>query len=315
MFGSRRMYADCASWIRDDLFYEFEVYNIYGWATDGGDSLHNQEKGCGALTGWDFIAATSSSSASAYFNLPFLIKTGCVERAIVSAGGPKLSCQYQDHTYDKRDVPASVLPSLRPETVTPNYTYSTTFTSAPAYTPMTWGPVPIPGSGPKSTSVSSTTTTTTSSSTTTSVTAPGPTQSGITSNCDRYYVVQQGDSCASVESKFGISFAQLYAWNPAIGSDWTSLWLDEAYCVGVSGGSSTTGTTSSTTSPAVTAPAPTQSGITGSCTQYYVVKSGDSCGAVESEFDITFSQFYAWNPAIGSDCTSLWVDEAYCVAV
>ncbi len=209
--------------IRDDLFYEFEVYNIYGWATDGGDSLHNQEKGCGALTGWDWNAATSSSSASAYFNLPFIIKSGCVERAIVSAGGPKLSCQYLGHTYDKRDTPASVPPSLLPETVTPNYTYSTTFTSAPAYTPMTWGPgntvtltyvytslssflittntvitnattVPIPGSGPKSTSVSSTTTTKTSSSTTTSVTAPGPTQSGISSNCDQYYVVQQGMS-------------------------------------------------------------------------------------------------------------------------
>lgn len=75
------------------FFFQFEVYNIQNWALDHGSSLHNQENGCGALTGWSWTDATGSNLAKVYFNLPFFIKAGCVERAIVSAGGPKISCQ------------------------------------------------------------------------------------------------------------------------------------------------------------------------------------------------------------------------------
>jgi len=53
----------------------------------------------------------------------------------------------------------------------------------------------------------------------------------------------------------------------------------------------------SVTSSTVTPPAPTQSGIVAGCTEYYVVQSGDSCAAIETEFSITFAQFLAWNPA------------------
>lgn len=33
--------------------YRFEIYKIAYWATDGGKKLHNEENGCGAITGWD----------------------------------------------------------------------------------------------------------------------------------------------------------------------------------------------------------------------------------------------------------------------
>ena len=71
--------------------------NIAEWAADGGGGLHGQEKGCGALTGWAWVEASGPTMrpAAAWFNLPFLIKDGCVERAIVSAGGPKISCRAQ----------------------------------------------------------------------------------------------------------------------------------------------------------------------------------------------------------------------------
>ncbi|KAF1971118.1 class V chitinase Chi100 [Bimuria novae-zelandiae CBS 107.79] len=71
------------------LFYIFEVYGIQLIKED---DLHREENGCGALTGWDWHNADSSNAAYVYFNLPFFIKAGCVERAIVSAGGPKISC-------------------------------------------------------------------------------------------------------------------------------------------------------------------------------------------------------------------------------
>lgn len=77
------------------MAYEFLIWNIAGWSTDGGDALHTQEDGCGALTFWTWTDATSTEDASADFDLPFFIKDGCVERAIVSAGGPKISCQGQ----------------------------------------------------------------------------------------------------------------------------------------------------------------------------------------------------------------------------
>ncbi|KAL2812125.1 hypothetical protein BDW59DRAFT_178719 [Aspergillus cavernicola] len=77
------------------FFYIFKVYNIEGWSTDSSKKLKGEEKGCGALTGWEWDKHTSTHLSRAYFNLLFLMKAGCVERAIVSAGGPKLSCEYQ----------------------------------------------------------------------------------------------------------------------------------------------------------------------------------------------------------------------------
>lgn len=117
---------------------------------------------------------------------------------------------------------------------------------------------------------SSTTTTTSTSTSSTAVTAP--TQPGIVSSCTEYYITQSGDGCDTIESKFSISFAQFYAWNPAVGSNCVSLWLDETYCVA----------------------APSQPGISTACTQYYVTKSGDGCDTIESAFGITFAQFYEW---------------------
>jgi chitinase len=102
------------------FFYIFEVYNIEGWSTDGGKKLKDEEKGCGALTGWDWDERTSTQFSRAYFNLPFIMKAGCVERAIVSAGGPKLSCKYQGSASIlngkrsmKIDPPARALPLRR----------------------------------------------------------------------------------------------------------------------------------------------------------------------------------------------------------
>ena len=84
--------ADCAFW-DEALYWTFEVYNINGWGGNDGDSLHHQENGCGSLTGWSWTSGDAGNHQHAYFNLDFFIKSGCVERAIASAGGPSgLSC-------------------------------------------------------------------------------------------------------------------------------------------------------------------------------------------------------------------------------
>ncbi|KAL8997951.1 MAG: hypothetical protein Q9169_002873 [Polycauliona sp. 2 TL-2023] len=104
--------ADCEFWDQV-LFWSFEIYNINGWAGEGGDALKTQEKGCGGLTGWEWHV-DDERYQRAYFNLPFTIKEGCVERAIRSAGGPEgLSCQ--GHGLKKRVEPQTVQkPSIQP---------------------------------------------------------------------------------------------------------------------------------------------------------------------------------------------------------
>lgn len=130
--------ADCAYWIYAGIAYEFEIYNINGWATDDGDSLHKQEDGCGALTSWSFSPGSGGAGAMAYFFLPFFIKAGCVERAIVSSGGPKLQCAYQGVSYKEKRAQAAQSASLQTPSSTPSYSYTSSFSSAPSYTPQTW---------------------------------------------------------------------------------------------------------------------------------------------------------------------------------
>ncbi|KAJ5921276.1 hypothetical protein N7466_009602 [Penicillium verhagenii] len=60
----------------------------------------------------------------------------------------------------------------------------------------------------------------TNTKTTTSSTSPAPTPADTVvsrDDCDEYHTVAHGDSCASIESLYDITFAELYKWNPAIG--------------------------------------------------------------------------------------------------
>ncbi|KAF2147915.1 carbohydrate-binding module family 18 protein [Myriangium duriaei CBS 260.36] len=175
-----------------------------------------------------------------------------------------------------------------------------------------------------------TTTTTPSLPSPTGQPAPGPTQSGIIATCDRYAVAAAGDGCDSFAAKEGITTAQLYAWNPVLGSNGenclSSFWAKEYYCVHASGpvssssSSSTTITTTTTTTPTTTsgsAPGPTQSGIIATCDKYAVAAAGDGCDSFAAKEGITTAQLYAWNAVLGpngENClSSFWAKEYYCV--
>lgn len=49
-----------------------------------------------------------------------------------------------------------------------------------------------------------------------------------------------------------------------------------------------------------------QDGVVKNCTEYQQVYDGWTCETVEDAYDVTFAQFYAYNPVIGKDCSSLW---------
>ncbi|KAJ7113404.1 hypothetical protein C8R44DRAFT_526819, partial [Mycena epipterygia] len=109
--------------------------------------------------------------------------------------------------------------------------------------------------------------------------------------CSQTYTVVSGDTCSTIESKTGISDAQLHQLNAGINSGCTNLQVGETLCV--SGGSTGSG---------------------GGCSQMYTVVSGDTCAVIESKTGVSDAQLHAQNPAINSACTNLQVGETLCVS-
>ena len=100
--------AACKLWEANFLgltgFFILQVYGINAWGKDG-SSLHHEEKGCGALTGWEWQTGCDGDTSQAWFRLPVAIRAGCVERAIHSAGGPaRLQCEGMGSVFLVSDV-------------------------------------------------------------------------------------------------------------------------------------------------------------------------------------------------------------------
>ena len=170
---------------------------------------------------------------------------------------------------------------------------------------------------------------------------PGPTPSGTTKTCYKWHLVVSGDNCALLQDTLGVTMVQLMAWNPELKADCSNLVLGEAYCVQGPAVPSTTATgkatkttkkatttkktTAKTTAKATktstskkatkttkksTTKKPT---ATPACSKTYKVKSGDTCYAIWTQFDLTESTFRALNPSLDKDC-ALDVGQAVCVA-
>jgi spore germination protein YaaH len=154
--------------------------------------------------------------------------------------------------------------------------------------------------GVKSTTTSSVVTTPASG-----VTTPSPIQTGMISTCDTFYDVLSGDSCYDIANTYAISLDSFYAWNPAVKTDCSGLQPNDYVCIGVK---STTGT-------GVTTPSPIQTGMVSTCDQFYKVIANDGCYDIASSHEITLASFYAWNPAVKTDCSGLQANEYVCVGV
>jgi len=149
---------------------------------------------------------------------------------------------------------------------------------------------------------------------------PSPVQSGINPQCTKYAEALPGASCTGFAANNSITPAQLYTWNPILGPNGascsTELFADYYYCVGAPSGTQTSKTSTATS---VTAPGPTQSGITSSCNKFAEAVSGDGCSSFAQEHGITTTQLYAWNTMLGSDgsncATALWLGNCYCIGV
>ncbi|KAI0112109.1 hypothetical protein GGR51DRAFT_547171 [Nemania sp. FL0031] len=153
------------------------------------------------------------------------------------------------------------------------------------------------------------------------ITTPTPIQSGMVTNCNKFDFVKSGDGCPSIADRNGISLADFYKWNPAVGGDCRSLWLDTYVCVGTTGSTPVptttkkTTTTSKTTGNGISTPTPIQTGMATNCDAFYFVKNGDDCQSIADKAKITLTDFYKWNPAVGNNCRSLWLDTYVCISL
>lgn len=64
----------------------------------------------------------------------------------------------------------------------------------------------------------------------------------------------------------------------------------------------------------VPTPTPIQEGVTEACTKFYKVEEGDTCQSVATKHQISLSDLYTWNPAVGTQCQGLQLGVWVCVA-
>jgi len=170
-----------------------------------------------------------------------------------------------------------------------------------------------------------TTTSTTATPTTTKpvgngIATPQPTQPNIVSNCDKFYFVKSGDSCASIAASNGIQTSQFLSWNPSTGDNCAGLWANAYACVHAIGAvapptTTTKPATPTTTSPGngIATPSPTQPGMVSNCDKFHLVKSGEYCVDIAAKYGISTKQLAQWNSSVGSSCAGLWANAYVCV--
>jgi LysM repeat protein len=155
--------------------------------------------------------------------------------------------------------------------------------------------------------------TTSSAQTGNGVPTPAPVQPRIVKNCNKFYFVESGDTCAVINGKTGARVADIISWN-GLNSGCTDIWGSTYACVGVIGQSQTTPTPSPTRPPNSPAtPSPIQSGMVQGCTLWHFIGGTTTCQQVLDYQKITLAQFYKWNPAVKADCSGLWKDTHACV--
>ncbi|KAH6675409.1 LysM domain-containing protein [Plectosphaerella plurivora] len=184
-------------------------------------------------------------------------------------------------------------------------------------TEQNWG-IPPP---PETTSTTAAAATTTS----TGIVTPLPTQPpSIVPGCTRFHFVQTGTDCTTILNQYGITIAQLYAWNSGVGPTCSGLWAEVYVCVAGPAVGSPTTTQASTTSAnptstganGIVTPSPTQPpSIVSNCNKFDFVDPGTSCTNILSRNGLTIAQLFAWNSGVNADCSGMWANVYLCVGV
>ncbi|KAK4171001.1 hypothetical protein QBC36DRAFT_368624 [Triangularia setosa] len=60
---------------------------------------------------------------------------------------------------------------------------------------------------------------------------PSPVQPGAVCNCFAWHYVRAGDNCWELSQRYGVTEAQIQAWNTEVGPS-CEIWLDYFVCIG-----------------------------------------------------------------------------------
>ena len=55
--------------------------------------------------------------------------------------------------------------------------------------------------------------------------------------------------------------------------------------------------------------------MTSNCKKFHKVVKNDGCWDIANTYKIDLNNFYKWNPAVGTSCGALWIDNYVCVGV
>ncbi|OAL75274.1 hypothetical protein A7D00_0873 [Trichophyton violaceum] len=149
-----------------------------------------------------------------------------------------------------------------------------------------------------------------------------------------------GDTCQSLAAERGIGMDQFLKRNPGVNCN--ALVAGKTYCLSAddsapgptaslnpspkvptttSRAAQTMSPKASTGTPAITlvsrsGPIRFMTGMAPDCLFYHPVAPGDTCQSIVDKYkSFTLDQFYAWNPATGKNCESLWLGYYACVGV
>ncbi|KAI6778187.1 LysM domain-containing protein [Emericellopsis cladophorae] len=145
------------------------------------------------------------------------------------------------------------------------------------------------------------------------IATPTPTQPSLLTNCNKFHKVKSGEICATIATKYAIPLAKFLQWNPKAGNNCVGLWKDAYACVSVIGYKPPT--TPTTTSNGIATPTPIQDGMIRNCKKFHLLKTGQTCETIQKQYKVTLASLIKWNPAIGSDCRSLWANTHLCVGI
>jgi hypothetical protein len=128
-----------------------------------------------------------------------------------------------------------------------------------------------------------------------SISTLSPTQPKIITNCNKFYFIKKGDTCATITSANRLSQTQFRNYNPSINTNCTGLWLDAYVCVErISSTPDTPTTTMVTTTKSgndITTPTPIQDGMISNYNKFEFVSTTTTCQSILNKYRLTLTQF------------------------
>ncbi|KAM7214826.1 hypothetical protein V8F06_009816 [Rhypophila decipiens] len=129
--------------------------------------------------------------------------------------------------------------------------------------------------------------------------------------CTWWHVAASDDTCASIATAYGLTAFAFTTWNPSLAKTCTLVSpLPEP-----TGGITTTTASPTPTGNGIATPTPIQTGMVGNCNKFHLVKEGEGCASIQGTYGVSLAQLASWNPAIGSQCTGMWLNTHLCVGV